>query len=178
MSIKKYLPEYYDNIREFEEIMQTEDVELKLAFDTVQNVLGAFFIRKTTEETIQAWIEQFNVDLSGKTFEEQKRELLSLMLGFSKLSCNKIEQITLTKTTYKAISYIEDSQIIINFNDIGYPDDKGMQEVIDYINQLKPAHLGLDIRLRFRAYRQIKPYKYGYLNKYTYREIKERRETL
>ena len=178
MSISKYLPPFYDGVQEFEEIMQAEDTEIKLVLDTLQGVLGAFFVRKTTQETIVAWEEQFGVDFSDKTFEERKREILSLMLGFSKLSCSKIEQIVLTKTTYKALSYIEDSKIIINFNDIGYPDEEGMREVEAYIEQLKPAHLGLEVMLRFRTYRQLRAYQYNYLHKYTYKEIKEKREAL
>jgi hypothetical protein len=178
MSIKKYLPAYYDNVKDMQKIMETEDIELKLTLNTLEEVASAFFIRKTTPTTIQKWIQQFDVDLSGKTFEEQKRELLSLMLGFSKLSCSKIEQITLTKTTYRAISFIEGSKIVINFDDIGYPDEVGMQEVLDYIEQLKPAHLRVEIQLRFRTHKQLKNKTHKYLKKYTHKEIKERREAL
>ena len=178
--LKEYLPDFYADVLEMNHIIETEEVELKIAFNTVNEVLDAFFIRKTNDNTVKNWEKQFGVNLAGKDLAEKKRELLSLMLGFSKLTCEKIEQITLTKTTYKANSYVEDSKIFISFNDIGYPDDEGMAEVIAYIEQLKPAHLGIEVILKFRTHARLKSkqHKHEHLKNYTHLEIRERREEL
>lgn len=182
----KYLPEYYTEIQEFIGITSGETKEIKLLFDLYKETLDIAFINKIeSENQLQPWMEQFEVDLNHLSFAEKKRQLLALMLGFSKLSCSKIEIITLNKTGYRAESFIENSNIVINFNDIGNPDADGMEEVFDYINQLKPAHLGLEIRLLFRTHGQLKPNKNGFggnthnsLKTYTHEQIRTRKEAL
>lgn len=176
--LMQYLPAFYQEVKEVKEIMATVEQEIEQLSEIVDEAQKSFFINKTNENTISFWEKEFLLDLSDKSIEERKREVLSLMLGFSKLTCKKIEQITLTKTTYGVSCFIENSNIVISFSDIGYPNEVGMADVLQYIEQLKPAHLGVEIILQFRIHKNMKQYPHRQLSAYTQSEIKNKRGVL
>ena len=177
--LQSFLPDYYREIAEMQEILKTEDVELQLTYDALNETINASFIRNTTEDTIKYWENQFKINLdSFLTLKDKQQEILTLMLGFTKLSCSKIEEIVFTKTTYRSTSYVHDSKIYIEYNDIGYPDNEGQEYIKNYIEQLKPAHLGFQVVFLFRKHIILKQYKHEYLKQYSHKEMRIKREDL
>jgi hypothetical protein len=174
-----YLPEFYLEILEMQEILKAESQELQILHDEVNEVLNASFITRTSEKTIKLWERQFNLNLEGfNSLEDKQQEILTKMLGFAKLSCSKIQSIVLTKTGYKSTAGVENSDIVITYDDIGYPNDDGQAYIKSYIEQLKPAHLGFRVVFIFRKHETLRPYTHEHLSQYSHYQIRTNKEEL
>jgi hypothetical protein len=162
-----------------QEIFKVEAIELDDLKVEVQDAINSSFIQKTTSKTIKHWENQFSINLEGiETLEEKQQEILSKMLGFTKLSGSKIQDIVLTKTGYKSTVTVENSDIVITYDDIGYPDAEGQAYIKDYLHNLAPAHLGFKIVFIFRKHGTINEHTHNYLNVYTHKLIRTKKEDL
>lgn len=143
-NIISYLPEFLQNVQELKELCFTEDIQLDILCQHIQNILADTFVLQASEEKIAQWESFLKIAPNG-TLDQRKSYILSLMRGSGKLTEAAIQSIVQAINSTGAIVELKDSSIVIKV----LPPLPGLDYLYDDIGQALrprvPAHLGLQI---------------------------------
>ncbi len=110
-----------------------------------------------------------------KTIDERKSIISAKWRGAGKLTLELIQD-TVKAYTDNVVSVRFNGTIIIDFSDkIGVPSN--VNSLMKSIEDIKPAHLGVDYIFRYRVWGDLKPFIWKTINKYSWKDAKEK-ETL
>ena len=161
-----------DNItKHIAKISQTalENVEIKIT-DIESNI----FLDSATWGT-NIFEKELNIEyVEDKTIDERKSIISAKLRGAGKLTLELIQDTVKAYTT-NVVNVRFNGTIIIDFSDkIGVPND--IDSLMKSIEDIKPAHLGVDYVFRYRTWRELKPFTWETTGKYSWKDAKEKEE--
>ena len=161
-----------DNItKHIAKISQTalENVEIKIT-DIESNI----FLDSATWGT-NIFEKELNIEyVEDKTIDERKSIISAKLRGAGKLTLELIQDTVKAYTT-NVVNVRFNGTIIIDFSDkIGVPND--IDSLMKSIEDIKPAHLGVDYVFRYRTWKDLKPFTWGTMYTATWKEARESEE--
>ncbi|MDY8046594.1 YmfQ family protein [Paenibacillus polymyxa] len=154
--LMSYLPDYYEEIEEFVQIMDAEDIE----FDKLNAAMVDTF-RQFHPETATWGIKYWEKDLKivsmpSKPIEQRRSVVISKMRGSGKVSASMIKNVAdsydrgeVDVTVFPAEYYF----VIRFIGTLGIPPN--LQDLKDAIEEIKPAHLEVRYKFRYLVIREI-----------------------
>lgn len=79
MSIKEYLPQYLQEVEEFEEICKTEDIELEELNSKIEEMLNEIIVNKAKGYGLDRYERIYNIIPKSSNIEERRFNILSKM---------------------------------------------------------------------------------------------------
>lgn len=151
-----YVPDYYEEIQEFVEMMQAEDVELEKL-----NAAMVDTFRQFHPETATWGMEYWERDLKittmlSKPIGERRSVVISKMRGSGKVSASMIKNVadSYDRGEVDVIVYPAEYRLGIQFiGTLGVPPN--LQDLKDAIEEIKPAHLTVDYKLRYLTIAEV-----------------------
>lgn len=106
-----------------------------------------------------------------KTPEERKAIISAKWRGAGKLTLELIQD-TVKAYTPNVVTVRFNGTIILDFSDkIGKPNN--LDSLMKSIEDIKPAHLGVEYIFKYRKWLDIKPFTWQTINKYNWKNVKE-----
>lgn len=76
VDLKMMLPEWFKDIIEFNRLLETEEIELEDAENSLQSVRNNCFIQTADEDTILLYEKRFRISYQGETLDYRKSRIL------------------------------------------------------------------------------------------------------
>ena len=76
VDLKMLLPEWFKDILEFNQLLDTEEVELEAVEDSIRSVRDNCFIQTADENTILLYEKRFGISYQGETLEYRRSRIL------------------------------------------------------------------------------------------------------
>ncbi len=151
----EYLPQYLQDIKEFNIIFDSEDIQLDILFPLIESIFNERLIMQCSEERLSQWEKALGATPKG-TVEERRYFVKALLRGGGKLNENKIKSIVEAFTNGDCIVTFESS--IINVRVL--PPDNGevyrFPDVERALQPLIPAHIGLNVMRYYSTWGDIR----------------------
>ncbi|MDD2402353.1 MAG: DUF2313 domain-containing protein [Clostridia bacterium] len=147
--LQSYLPPIYDDVVQIQKLLETEAIEYEELDTNISVVEDDFFI-ETAKNTGLTRVEKiFNITVPiGATEEERRSVIKSVIRGIDKLSATVIKNISLAYQNGEVDVTFVPSNIVIKFiSVVGVPTN--IEELKNYLNKRKPAHLGVVYVIRY-----------------------------
>ncbi|MNV35160.1 hypothetical protein D3C71_1265980 [compost metagenome] len=154
--LKAYLPSYYEGIKEFDELLDTEGTEFDRLEASVLNLLNQSYPESAT------WaLERYEKDLqivvdAGKPADQRRSVIISRMRGSGKVSGTMIKNVAQAYDGGKVDVSVSapEYKIIITFVDtLGIP--VNLDDLKQALEDIKPAHMALTYEFRFLLIKEI-----------------------
>lgn len=154
--LKGYLPKYYDEVLEMEQLVGTEGPEVDLLALRIEELLNQSYPESATwaisryERELQITIE------TGKPIEQRRSVVISKMRGQGNVSGSMIKNVAQAYDGGQVDVSVTpaDYKITITFIDtLGIPPN--LDDLKNALNDIKPAHLTLEYEFRFLLVRDI-----------------------
>lgn len=154
--LRGYLPPYYDEVKEFDQLTFTEGTELDLLSGRTQDVLNQFYPESAT------WaLDRYERDLQivvdmGKPYDQRRSVIISKMRGSGKVSGSMIKNVAEAYDGGEvdvAVSPAEYKIIITFIDTLGIP--LNLDDLKKAIDDIKPAHMSVVYEFRFLLIRDI-----------------------
>lgn len=88
MSIKKYLPLYLQEVKEFDEICKTEDIELKDLNNKINELLNEITVANASNVGLSRYEKIYNIKNISTDIEERRFNILNKMNGKGPFTLN------------------------------------------------------------------------------------------
>lgn len=112
--------------------------------------------------------------VADKTIDERKSIINAKWRGAGKLTLELIQD-TVKAYTKNAVDLRFNSTIVIDFSSkIGKPKD--IDSLFKSIEDIKPAHLGIEYIFRYRVWKDLEPFTWGSLKNSTWTDVRENEE--
>lgn len=171
--LKSYQPDYYREVDEMDAILETEGTEFEeyeVERDRTQDNL---YIDTSDDEGLSRWEAIFSIiPPVGSTLSERASVIKQFLRGVEKLSGTSIQNIALaytngdTEVSFDGVN----SVIIVEFtNIVGIPSNVDALEA--YLNERKPAHIGINYIFLFNTHDVLALYTHDYLAGFTHDEL-------
>lgn len=149
---------------------ELENIEIKIT-DIKSNIF-----LDTSTWGMNIFEKELNIEyVEDKTIDERKALISAKWRGSGKLTLELIQDTVKAYTT-NVVSVRFNGTIIIDFSDkIGVPND--VDSLMKSVEDIKPAHLGVDYIFRYRTWGDLKPFTWKAIDKYSWKNVKEK-ETL
>ncbi|WP_143321021.1 putative phage tail protein [Clostridium sp. HBUAS56010] len=76
VDLKMMLPEWFKDILEFNQLLETEEVELEAVENSIRSVRNNCFIQTADENTISLYEKRFGISYQGETLDYRKSRIL------------------------------------------------------------------------------------------------------
>ncbi len=146
-----YLPPYWHESAEMQQILHTQGVELDTLKEKIQGIYNDAFIMLAGESRIAEWEKWLGLPPVG-TLDERRRKVLSYFQVFVKLNEGVIK--TLTATIYRGarakVKFLDGTIRIVV---IPLPEnytDTDTSLLVTQLEPKKPCHIGIDAK-RFQC---------------------------
>lgn len=155
--LKNYLPPYYEDVTEFDQITESVGSELDLLTVKTVDVLNQYYPESAT------WaLDRYEKDLQivvdvGKPNDQRRSVIISKMRGSGKVSGSMIKNVAEAYdggTVDVAVSAAEYKIIITFIDTMGTPSN--LDDLKKALDDIKPAHMTLVYELRFYTYAELK----------------------
>ncbi|APB77374.1 DUF2313 domain-containing protein [Paenibacillus polymyxa] len=154
--LMSYLPDYYQEIEEFVQIMDTEDIELDKVNAAIVDTFKQFH-PETATWGIAYWERDLKITpLPSKPIEQRRSVVISKMRGSGKVSASMIKNVadSYDRGKVDVIVYPAEYRFDIKFiGTLGVPPN--LQDLKDAIEEIKPAHLEVRYQFRYLVIREI-----------------------
>lgn len=146
---------------------QIENVEIKIT-DIQSNIF-----LDTSTWGMDIFEKELDIKyIEDKTIDERKAIISAKWRGAGKLTLELIQDTVKAYTT-NVVSVRFNGTIIIDFSDkIGVPND--VDSLFKSIEDIKPAHLGVDYVFRYRTWGELKPFTWQTVGNYSWKDVKEK----
>lgn len=154
--LKSYLPGYYSEIVETNELMNAEGPEFDLLGERVEELLNQAYPEYATwaleryENGLQIVVD------AGKPIDQRRSVIISKMRGYGKVSGDMIKNVAQAYDggTVDVAVVPAEYRIIITFVDtLGIP--ANLDDLKQALEDLKPAHMALEYKYRYLLIREI-----------------------
>jgi hypothetical protein len=165
-----YLPTYERKSKVFQEIMNAAAKEVSVRHVDMEDLKNQFFIHSATWG-LSVYEQELGIPTDvNKSYEERRNVIIAKWRGIGKVDKKLIQLI--------AESYAV-GDVLILFNHaitiylLGVNETMlGVQDLLNTIEEIKPAHLRTQIIYVYITYGELSPSTYGNLESLTYRQIK------
>ena len=147
MKLKDYVPFFISNIKEFQSIFNSEQIELDKINVSLQEILNQFFV-STATFSLSDWEEFVGIDKNtSKSIKERRSRILAKLRGQGTTTVEMIRDV--------CKSYIKDIEVIEHPKtysfEINLKSNNGfsslLEDLYNSIEEIKPAHLGVNYKL-------------------------------
>ncbi len=145
---------------------QIENVEIKIT-DIQSNIF-----LDTATWGMSIFENELDIEyIEDKTLEERKAIISAKWRGAGKLTLELIQD-TVKAYTHNVVNVRFNGTIILDFSDkIGKPNN--LDSLMKSIEDIKPAHLGVEYIFKYRKWIDIKPFTWQTMSKYIWKNVKE-----
>lgn len=176
--LMQHMPKYYRTIAEIIVLQKTIQSELEVIDFTSEDVLKQFFIYTATW-SLPIWERIFGLPVGDETtnIQERRENLISKLRSYGTTTKEMIVRVgnAFTNGDVQVIEHNEEYLFEIIFTGIiGIPPN--MDDFKETIKIIKPAHLTYEIRIRYRTWGELSPYKWAELEPFTWDEIYQKAE--
>lgn len=176
--LMQHMPKYYRTIAEIIVLQKTIQSELEVIDLTSEDVLKQFFIYTATW-SLPIWERIFGLPVGDETtnIQERRENLISKLRSYGTTTKEMIVRVgnAFTNGDVQVIEHNEKYLFEIIFTGvIGIPPN--MDDFKETIEIIKPAHLTYEIRIRYRTWGELSPYKWAGLEPFTWDEIYQKAE--
>lgn len=142
MKLLDYLPEYLKDIKEFKEIMNSEEEEIHELKDLIQDKLNQKFV-DTATWGLEFWEKELGLQVNPNLpYEERRARIKGRLRGVGKCDSDLIKQVVDSWTNGNVDVSFEDC-IKIKFNSI-YGVPSNIEDLQNAIKDIKPVHLKVE----------------------------------
>lgn len=173
IDLMKYLPKYYHSIKEMIVLQQSLGKEIGILNLKLKDLFNQCFIEKATWG-LDLWERQLDLKTNYNNSYEQRREIIKAKLRgagtttkqmiknvASAFSNGEVEVIEHTDKYYFEIKFISTKGIPPN-----------MQGLKNILEEIKPAHLGIEYTYTYTLWREIKKLRWKDLFQKTWYEAR------
>lgn len=151
--LMEYLPQYWHENLEMQQIMRQDSDELTVATDYLKSLVVHSFISLAPESSLARWEKNLHISPQGN-LTERRAYILSLLRGAGKLNETQIKWVVMSICDTACQVVFEDSTIKIR---VVTPEDTNLFEnVARTLRPLIPAHIGLFVTLHNAVWGDIK----------------------
>ncbi|WP_226000883.1 YmfQ family protein [Paenibacillus sp. BJ-4] len=154
--LMSYLPDYYQEIEEFVQIMDAEDIEFDKLNAAIVDTFSQFH-PETATWGIKYWEKDLKiVSMPSKPIEQRRSVVISKMRGSGKVSASMIKNVadSYDRGEVDVTVYPSEYYFVIRFiGTLGIPPN--LQDLKDAIEEIKPAHLEVRYKFRYLVIREI-----------------------
>ena len=158
-----------DIAKHIAKISQTELENIEIKITDIQNNI----FLNSSSWGLDIFEKELNLEyIEDKTTDERKAIISAKWRGAGKLTLELIQD-TVKAYTDNTVNIRFNGKIVIDFsNKIGIPKD--VDSLKKTIEEIKPAHLGIDYIFRFRKWKDLNHFTWEITNKYIWRDVRER----
>lgn len=175
-SIKKYQPEFMKNLKEFQEIADTENEELAYLIPELNALFSDQFIETLTENGCKRWESILKIkpklsdSLEVRRFRIKAR--INEYLPYTYRMLKNQLAILCGEMGYSVELKHKEYSLFVRVN---MENKKKYQEILETIIRIIPANLVLDISLLYMRHFEVSQFRSRLLANYTHTEIRERK---
>lgn len=170
--LQSYQPEFYRDVLEMQEILKADAKGLAQEEKDYKEVIANNFLQTLSSWGADRWETILNIDSPSTNLDERISLIISKLRGLQKLSATRIKNIALSYQNGEVDVIFENSIIKIKYiSALGIP--ANFKDFEDVIEQLKPAHLGLNFSFRYRTYGELRSKTHEQLGVFTHAQIRE-----
>ena len=152
MDLKYYLPEIYEDVIDFKELIESEQVEINDLWLSVANTLKETFTDDMGIEGITRWENILNIVTSQSQTESDRRNIIKTKLYVkNKLNFDFLNSVV---SAYGTVYSIElnpaTSTVVIKFRDL-----TDLADVQTKVREMVPAHLLIDMSYYYLLISQV-----------------------
>lgn len=141
MTLLNYLPDYLRDIREFQELMNVEDIDIGDIKTSIQDYLDQKYIDSATWG-LENWEREIGLQVNPSlSYEDRRSRIKGRLRGTGKVDSDLIKQVV-DSWTDGDVDVTFDGTINVKFNAI-LGITSNIDDVKNAINEIKPAHLGV-----------------------------------
>lgn len=172
-----YLPPFMQEYKQMQEIMNSEQPEFDLAWETCDRTMLDLFIVSATETGIARWEKMLGITPKiADTLEERRFRILARINQELPYTMRKLEE-NLTLLVGKG-NYVIDLQADKYHIEIklALGNKNNYQEVVEVLKKMIPANLTQWVQIMWNTHKVLSPYPHKDLKQYT--QIQLRNEVL
>lgn len=168
----QYLPQFMQDYLEMQKIMEAEQPEVDLAWDSVENALADQFILDATEYGVSRWETMLGIfPKDTDTLDERKFRILAKQNQELPYTLRKLEQV-LTILCGKDGFFIEVTyaqyHVLVK---LALTNEKNRQEVTNILQKMLPANMTQAVQIMYNTHRMLAPFTHGQLSAYTHEQL-------
>lgn len=171
--LMQHMPKYYRVISEIIVLQKAIQIELDEVDLISQDILNQFFIYTATW-SLPIWERIFGLPVGDKTsnIQERRESLISKLRSYGTTTKEMIARVG-NSFTNGGVKIIEDNtnySFVIEFTSVvGLP--KNMEDFIETIEIIKPAHLSYTFKFRYNQHKQVAFKKHEDLKTKTHEQV-------
>lgn len=170
IEVKKELPRFYDQIKDFTELVKADAKVLVDLQNSVDEVLDQLFI-ETATWGLDRWEEFFGISPDpAKPIDQRRSVLKSKVRGAGVTTATLIKEVA--ESWYNGTIEVTElpGMIEIKFlSNYGVPEN--LEDVERALRNIIPAHLGIKFEFKYVLYRHLSGIAYRALTDLTYEEL-------
>lgn len=154
INLLQYLPEFYSDIKEFQIIMEIEDIDLHNLKVDMKDLYNQLFL-DTATTGLSNWEKDNGIPGSNTndSDEDRRSRVRGKIRGIGKVDEELIKDVA-DSWTNGDVEVIFDGKINIKFNSF-YGVPSNMEAVKEVIEQIIPAHLGVQYAIKYLLVKDI-----------------------
>lgn len=155
--LMRYLPLYWQDVREMQALQQTAGAEVGLQWDAVDDLMQQFFV-STATWGLEWWERELELTTDPSKPVEHRREIiLAKLRGASTATPEFIRNVasTFSGTDVRIIEYPTEYRFVVQFVGI-YGIPPNMAGLIQAIEDIKPAHLTYSFKYTYTVWSMLR----------------------
>lgn len=172
-NLMKYLPEYYQGIREMEKLQETASDEMGLFLFAIDDVLSQCFV-DTATWGLELWESELGIMTETNKSIERRRESLKAKIRGSGTTTKEMIRDTASAFSGGEVDVIEypaDYLFEVRFIGVkGIP--ANMPGFIQMLEHIKPSHLGYSFKYSYTWWDSLKDLTWNSVNLMTWNELR------
>jgi len=173
VDLMSYLPEFYQQIRDFREMMKTAGEEIGLLWNENDSVLKQFFV-STATWGLDLWESELGLATDSTKPVERRREIILAKLrsaGTTTKQMIKTAAAAFSGGEVDVIEYPSEYRFVVKFIGVrGIPPN--MPGFIAMLEQIKPAHLAYSFEYTYTTWDMLKSLTWAVAGTKTWDELK------
>lgn len=173
VNIIEYLPNVIKDVKEFNEIAKTENPEITLLWENIQNVFDDQFVKYATENGVKRWEKILEIiPKANHTLEDRKFVILAKLNEKLPYTIRVLHQM-LAQLCGKDGYELTLNHNIYELNILVELKSKNMVEAVeDLFRRILPANLGFTVKIRYNQHMTLKLYRHIDLRPFTHFNIR------
>lgn len=155
--LMRYLPMYWQEVREMQVLQQATGAEVGLLWDAADDLMRQFFV-STATWGLGRWEKELGLITDPSKPVEHRREIiLAKLRGASTATLEMIRNVasTFSGTDVRVIEYPAEYRFVVQFiGQYGIPPN--MAGLIQTIEDIKPAHLAYEFKYTYTVWNMLK----------------------
>ena len=174
IDLTEYLPDVLKNVTEMQAIMKAETPIVQAIWNACEDCMNDQFISEATENGIARREKMLNITPDATdTLEDRRFRLLSRYnenTPYTKRSLANMLETLCGTDGYKLT--ILTSKFTVHVK-VALAVKKQADSVGELLERILPYNMAFSVELLYNTWQKLKPYTWGYVNAFTWKELKE-----